>query len=219
MRDELHSLFMAICKIGIQLHEQEKDIEAHGILMKLVIALEKYPGLCDTRKRGALLEIARFYQDIGDQDEREWLLGKAAQIDNAPALHENTYRLLVQSLKETSERANDVVLKLWDNNFMDDGPSLAIPPIHRSAQHSNAAVASMMLAETNSNPNSSPASFDLKGLHVAAALGFVQNVTNFLRAGAQVDVFDIHHHTALFLAALKGHEGCCAVLIGKSRQS
>lgn len=214
IRDELHSLFMTICKIGLQLHDLEKDDAAHGILMKLVLALEKYPGLCDSRKRGALLKIARFYQDIRDQDELEWLLGKAAQTHDASALHENPCAWLVQSLTETSERARDALLKLWQNKFMVDGElPLAIPPIQRSAQHSNAGVVSIILARTNSNTHSLPALFDLQGIHVAATLGSEQNVINFLRAGAQVDVLDLHNQTALFLAAMKGHEGCCTVLI------
>lgn len=214
IRDELHSLFMTTCKIGLQLHELEKDDEAHGIFMKLVLALEKYPGLCDARKRGALLKIAKFYQDIRDQDELEWLLGKAAQTHSASAPHEDPCTLLVQSLTETSERARNVLVKLWQNKLMvDEEPSLAIPAIQRSAQHSNTGVASIMLARTNSNTHWSPALFNLQGIHVAATLGSEQNVLNFLRAGAQVDVLDFHSHTALFLAALKGHEGCCAVLI------
>lgn len=214
IRDELHSLFMTTCKIGLQLHELEKDEEAHGIFMKLVLALEKYPRLGGARYRGALLKIAKFYQDINDQDELEWLLGKAAQTHNASTLHESPCMWLVQSLTETSERTRDVLLKLWQNKLMIDGdPSLATPCIQRSAQHSNAGVASTMLAQTNSNVHSPPALFDLQAIHVAATLGSEQNVINFLRAGAQVDVLDIHNQTALFLAAAKGHEGCCAVLI------
>ncbi len=205
---------MTTCKIGLQLHGRERDDEAHGIFMKLVLALEKYPGLCDARKRGGLLKIARFYQDIKDQDELEWVLGKAAQTHNDSMLHENPCPLLVQSLAETSEKAREALLKLFANKLMIDGePSLAIPPVQRSAQHSNAGVASEMLAWKNSNTHSSPALFNLQGIHVAATRGSEHNVINFLRTGAQVDVLDIHHQTALFLAAAKGHEGCCAVLI------
>ena len=214
IRDELHSLFMTICKIGLQLHGLEKDDEAQGIFMKLTLALEKYPGLCDTRKHGALHKIAKFFQDINDQDESEWLLGKAAQTHNASTLHESPCEWLVQSLTKTSERSRGVLLKLWQNELMiDGGPSLATPCIQRSAQHSNPGVASTMLARTNSNTDPSPALFNLQGIHVAATLGSEQNVKIFLDAGAQVDALDFHNQTALFLAAAKGHESCCAVLI------
>lgn len=213
IRDELHSLFMTICQIGLQLHEQEKDGEAHGIFMKLVLALEKYPGMFDARKRGALHKIAHFYQDIGDQDEMEWLLWKAAQTHNASALPENPCSL-VQSLTETSERASNVLLELLQSKLMDDeGAPLAISPIQRSAQHSNAGVTSLVLAQTNIDTYSLSALFGLQGIHVAATQGSEQNVINFLGAGAQVDVLDRNNQTPLFLAAAKGHEGCCAVLI------
>ena len=216
IRAELHSLFMAICKTGLQLHELEKDDIAHAILTKLVLTLEKYPGLCDPQKSGALLKIAKFYEDIGDQDEMEWVLGIAAQTHNASALHENPCQLLVQSLLENSNRARDVLLKLWQNKFMVDGEaSLAIPPIQRSAQYSVAGVTSTMLAQTTSDTHSAPALFNLQGIHVAALLGSKENVVNFLQAGVQVDVLDLHNHTALFLAAAKGHEECCAALITK----
>ena len=214
IRDELHSLFITTCKIGLELHELEKDDEAHGIFMKLTLALEKYPGLCDARKHGALHKIAKFFQDINDQDESEWLLGKAAETHNASTLHESPCEWLVQSLIKTSERPRGVLLKLWQSKLMSDGePSLATPCIQRSAQHSNPGVASTMLARTNSNTDPSPALFSLQGIHVAATLGSEQNVKTFLDAGAQVDVCDIHKQTALFLAAAKGHESCCAVLI------
>ena len=214
IRDGLHWLFMTICKIGLQLHELQKDDEAHGIFMKLILALEKYPGLCDDRKRGALLKIAKFYQDIRDQDELEWLLGKAAQTYEISELLEAPCEWLARSLPETSERARDVLFNLWQNNLMVDAESpLAIPPIQRSAQHSNPGIASIMLARTAQDTLSSPALFNLQPLHVAATIGSTENVTNFLRAGAQVDVLDYHKHTALFLAAANGHDRCCEVLI------
>ena len=215
IRDEFHSLFMRICQLGLQLHERGMDKDAGLIFMKLMIALEKYPGLGDDRKNRALWNIAKFNLDIEDQDEYEWTLTKVAETHDNPMHQEDPCLPLVDSLTKSSKRAGHDLLKLWKTHYMTDGEtSLAIPPIQRSAQYRNAGVASRLLAPLNSVANSPPALFNQEGLHLAATRGYKQNLKNFLGAGAQVDAPDLHKHTALFLAAAKGHEECCAELIG-----
>ena len=190
--------------------------------MKVLLALEKYPGLCDGRKRGALLKIARFFQETRDQDELEWALVKAAETHDTSTLHENPCPPLAISFSKTSGRTRQVLLKLWQNSFLVDEahlPSLAVPPIQRSAQHRNAGVASTLLDRPNSITRSPAALFNQEGLHLAASLGLTPTLTNFISAEAPVDAVDIHHHTALFLAAAKGHDDCCAVLLAAGADS
>ena len=214
IKDRFHSLFMQTCQLGLQFHKQGMDNDAGPILKELITALERYPGLGYERKYNALWNIAEFYGAKGDHDEHEWVLTKATEAHD-PLLHPNDpYQLLAASFSETSRRAADDLLKLWEDVFMvAEEASLAIPPIQRSAQHRNAGVASILSDRPNRIALSPPALFNLEGLHIAASRGYEQTLKTFLLAGAEVDAPDIHNHTALFLAAAKGYEKCCAELI------
>ena len=214
MSTEFHSLFSEICHSGLQLYERGLSIDACIIFMKLMNALERYPRLVDDRKIGAMRKIANFHKEMGDQDEYERVLDKAAKVHGASIYQENPCPPLATSLVETSNRAKYDLHKLWDKEYMSDGrTSLAIPPIQRSAQHRNAGVAASSLAHPNSIAQSPPALFNQESLHIAASLGNEEILKVLLKAGAQVDDPDIHRHTALFLAAAKGHDGCCVELI------
>ena len=211
--DGFHLLFVEICQLGLQLHERGMDNEACRIFMDLMIALVRYPGLCDDRKYGALCEIATFYLDIGDQDIHEWVLTKAAEAHDTLIDVKDPCPQLANSLTKTSRRAENDLRKLWEKQMAPVDTSLAIPPIQRSAQHRNAGVALALLAHPNSIAHSRPALFNQEALHIAATRNNEQNLKILLCAGAQVDAPDIHNHTALSLAAAKGHERCCAELI------
>ena len=213
--DIFHSLFMEVCQLGFELHERGMNSDADRIFMKLLIALEIYPGLADDRKNGALNKMASFYRELGGHDTYEWILTKAAEAHDDSIHQENPCPPLVASLIETSRRADHDLHELWEKYYMVPGEvSLAIPPIQRSAQHKNAGVASRLLARPNSIANYSlPALFNQEGLHIAATRGEEQILKNLLRRGVYVDAPDILNHTALYLAAAKGHEGCCAELI------
>ena len=214
IKDEFHSMFMRICQLGLEFHEQGMDNDAGPILKELILALERYPELGYERKYNALWNIANFYGDKGDQDEHEWVLTKATEAHD-PSLHpDDPCPLLAASYSQTSPRAANDLSKLWKEVWMVAGEtSLAIPPIQRSAQHKNAGVASILLDRPNRIAHSPPALFNQEGLHIAASRDNEQNLKTFLRAGAQVDAPNYHNHTALFLAAAKGHEECCAELI------
>ncbi len=215
IRDQFHTLFMEICQLGLQLHERGMDSDARVIFLKLMIALDiEYPGLGDDCKNGALLKMADFHHDTGDQDIHEWILKRAAEAPDT-SIHQGDPCLpLVASLTETSERANHDLKKLWDKHYMVPAEaSFAIPPIQRSTQHKNPGVASRLLDRPNAIALSPPALFNLEGLHIAATQGYEETLKNLLSAGAQVDALDLHGHTALFLAAAKGHKGCCSELI------
>ncbi len=217
IRDEFHSVFMEICQLGVQLHKGGMDGDADRIFRRLMRALDITPGLCDGSKTGALLKMADFHRDMGDPDEHEWILEKAAEAHDISIPQGDPCPPLVTSLTETSERAYHDLRKLWKKHYMVDEdaspPSLAIPPIQRSTQHKNPGVASRLLDRPNAIALSPPALFNLEGLHIAATQGDEETLKNLLSAGAQVDALDFHGHTALFLAAAKGHKGCCSELI------
>ena len=211
--DEFHLLFMELCQLGLQLHERGTDNDADHIFVRLMIALEKYPGLGDNRKNGALWNIAEFYRDIEDEDMHEWVLIRAAEAHDTPIDEKNPCLPLANSLIKTSKRAENDLHKLWKKQMAPVGTSLAIPPLQRSAQHGNSNVASALLAQPNSIEHSPPALFNQEGLHIAATRNDEQNLKILLHEGAQVDAPDIHKHTALSLAAAKGHARCCMELI------
>ena len=212
--DEFHSLFMGVCQRGFCLQEQGLHTDADRIFMKLLMALRSYHGSKDDRKNGALRRIARFYLDIGDEDEYERVLMMVTETDDIPIHQEDPYLQLADSFIESSKRAYQDLDKHWKKQYMAaEETSLAIPPIQRSAQHRNACVTTSLLGRPHLIAHSPPALFNRGALHIAATRGHEQNLKNILQAKAQVDALDLHNHTALFLAAAKGHEGCCAELI------
>ena len=215
--DAFHSLFIGVCQRGLQLQDQSMDIDAERVLMKLMMALKTYPGLNDGRKNGALRKIAQCFFDTGDQDEHERVLMMVTEADEIPFDQEDPCLRLADSLIETSKRTHHDLLKHWNEHYIAAGePSVAIPPIQRSAQHRNPGVAlSLMRDRPHKIANTPPALIERGALHIAATHGCEQNLKNLLDVGAYVDTLDLHKRTALFLAAAKGHEGCCAELINR----
>ena len=213
--DEFHSLFIGVCHRGFQLHELGLDIEADRVLLKLMMALRTYRGLCDDRKSVALRKIAQFFLDTGDQDEHERVLMMVTEADDIPVHQKDTCLRLADSLIETSKRAYHDLLEHWNEYYIAaEEPSVAIPPIQRSARHKNPRVTlSLMVDRLEDIANTPPALIERGALHIAATHGCEQNLKYLLDFGAQLDAVDLHGHTALFLAAAKGHEGCCAELI------
>ena len=213
IRDDHHRRFMRICHLGFQLHERGNTSDAERVFLKLYGTLQQYPGLGDDSKTSALEKMAHFFRDIGDRDECEWVLRKIAETH--PSIRQkNPDKMLASSLVETSKRADDFLLKLWENHYMVSGEtSLALPPIQRLAQLRCTNVGSILAHLPISVERSPPALANLEAIHIAAAQGEEESLGAYLAAGAPVDAVDYHNHTALFLAAVKGHDGCCEQLI------
>ena len=212
------SEFMEVCRRGFQLHELGMDIDAGLVFMKLMMTLRTYRGLCDDRKKGALRRIAQFFLDTGDQYEHERVLIMVTEADDIPGYQEDLYPQPADSLIETSKRAYHDHIKYWDKHYMDAGKaSVAVPPIQRSAQHKNPGVTSSLMRDRpHKIVNTPPTLIERGALHIAATHGREQNLKNLLRVGgARVDTRDLHSRTAPFLAAAKGHEGCCAELMNR----
>lgn len=212
--DEFHSLFMKICRGGLQLHDQGMDIDADRVFMKLMMALKTYRGLCDARKIGALRKIAQFFLDIGDQDEHERVLMMVTETDDIPVDQEDPCLRLADSFIETSKITYNYLLKHSKEHYIAGEPSVALPPIQRSAQHRNPDVTLRLMRDRADKIANTPPELIKRGaLHIAATHGCEQNLRNLLDIGAEIDARGLHERTALFLAAAKGHEECCAELI------
>ena len=213
IRDDYHWRFMRICHLGFQLHERGNTSDAERLFLRLYGTLQQYPGLSDDSKTSALQKMATFFRDVGDKDECEWVLKKIAET-HLSIRQRNPDKMLASSLVETSKRANDHLLKLWEDNYMDSAEtSLALPPIPRLAQLRCTNVAPILAHLPLSIERSPPALANLEAIHIVAAQGEEESLGAYLAAGAPVDAADFHNHTALFLAAVKGHDGCCEQLI------
>lgn len=215
IREEIHCLFIYIYDLASQADARMHAGLAQEIMLKLLLALERYPGLCDGPKRGALLKIAFFFQKNNDLYEFEHILGKVADLHATPMvpLHPNPYPLLAESFTKTSEKAREVLASLWNEKFGVDAPmNLAIPPLQRAAQRPNVDVTLAVLQRPETH-YSAPAMLDQQALHIAAASGYSQILQQLINTGANLDARDLHSRTPLFLAAANGHDPCCEILL------
>ena len=217
IQEELHSLFIYIYELASEADARAQQGLAQETLLKLLLALERYPGLRDGKKCGVLLRIALFFQKSNDQCEFENVLMKVADLHQTPTLplRPNPYSLLAESLETTSEKAREILATLWQKHFGIDVPeNLAIPSLQRAAQQPNVNIALAVLSRSEAVHNT-PAMLGQQALHIAAASGYIQTLDNLINAGALIDARDLHSRTPLFLAAENGHEGCCSNLLAR----
>ena len=215
LKEELHSLFIYIYELASEADARAQQGLAQEILLKLLLALERYPGLRDGKKCGVLLKIALFFQRSNDQCEFENVLMKVADLHQIPTLplRPDPYPLLADSLWKTSEKARVILSTLWQQHFGIDVPeNLAIPSLQRAAQQPNVNVALAVLSHSGT-VHAAPAMLDQQALHIAAASGYIQTLDNLINGGALIDAQDLQGRTALFLAAENGHEPCCVSLL------
>ena len=213
--EELHSLFIYIFDLASEADARAQQGLAQEILLKLLLALERYPELCDGKKCGVLLKIALFFQRNDDPCEFENVLMKVADLHQAPTLplRPDPYPLLAESLWKTSEKAREILATLWQQHFgIDASENLAIPSLQRAAQRPNVNVALAVLSRSET-VHPAPAMLDQQALHIAAASGYIQTLDNLISGGALIDARDLHSRTPLFLAAENGHESCCSSLL------
>ena len=219
VKERLHYLFIKTYELGLQAEERAHQDQARWILLKLVLALERYPGLRDGRKRTALMRMALFFQNLEDRWEFEHILRNIADMYGFQEMsvlpsQQNPCYLLAESYSLSSEAIRRYLANLWqDTNGAADVPSdLAIPPLQRAAQNRNAGVASAVLSHSQTVP-SYTAMFNQQALHVAATCGNTQTLKELIQARVDVDARDLHQRTALSMAAANGHEECCLALL------
>lgn len=214
---ESHSLFIYIYDLASEADARVQQGLAREILLRLLLALERYPGLGDSKKCGVLLKIALFFQRSNDECEFEYVLVKVANLHQTATLplRPEPYSLLAESLWKTSEKAREVLATLWQEHLGIDVPeNLAIPCLQRAAQQPNVNIALAVLSRSETVRHA-PAMLDQQALHIAAASGYVHTLDNLINRGAFVDARDLHSRTPLFLAAENGHEQCCSNLLAR----
>ena len=209
---KLHLLFIGIYKLSVQAYEQGQYDQARWVLYALLFALDRYPVLCDDRRRGALLKMANMLQDLGHQWECEHILEIMTSMHTASVLPqgEDPCFLLAESLPRTSTIIGRVLIGLWEDTVGDgDAPRhLLVPALQRATHIRNAGVASAILVHQN-GVDSTPVMFDQQRLRVSAYLG----IPDFIPASQGIDDRDLCQRTALFLAAANGFDQCCSALI------
>lgn len=191
---------------------------AYGLIVKLLLVWQKYPGLYDDQKRGALLGMAFFFKKYNDRDEYEYVLGKMADMVDPPIIPIDRDRaepsqLLAESFLESDGEA---LTPFWKKHFAKDNmPSdVVIPPPQRAAQYRNPKIAEIILS-TQKSLNGAPAISNLESVHIAAAMGNVETLSTFIEKadGQNVDARDAQSQTPLFLAAANGRQDCCRLLL------
>ena len=215
IQEEIHYLFIYIYDLASQADTWRDVGLAQEILLKLLLALERYPGLWDGQKQGALLKIAFFFYKNNDLREFEYIVGRLADLDATPILplQPNPYPLLAESFSKTSEKAREVLASLWHKKFRVDAPmNLAIPPLQRAAQRPNVDV-TLAVLQRPENHSSAPAMLNQQALYIAAASGYSQVLEQLINTKAVVDARDLYNRTPLFLAAANGHDLCCEILL------
>ena len=211
------SVYIYIYELSSEADARAQQGLAQEILLKLLLALERYPGLRDGKKCGVLLKIALFFQRSNDQCEFENVLMKVADLHQTPTLplRPNPYPLLAESLWKTSEKAREILATLWQQHFGIDVPdNLAVPSLQRAAQQPNVNIALAVLSHPETI-RAAPAMLDQQPLHFPAASGSIQILDNLINGGALIDAQDLQGRTPLFLAAENGHEPCCSSLLAR----
>ena len=217
LKEQLHSLFIYIYELASEADARAQQGLAQEILLKLLLAFERYSGLRDGKKCGVLLRMALFFQKSNDQCEFENVLMKVADLHQTPTLplRPNPYPLLAESLWKTSEKAREILASLWQQYFGVDVPdNLAIPSLQRAAQQPNVNVALAVLSRSETI-HAAPAMLNQQPLHIVAASGYIQTLDNLINNGALIDAQDLQGRTPLFLAAENGHEPCCSSLLAR----
>ena len=217
IKEELHLTFINLTTLGLRIASRGNHDQAQWILTKLLLAMEKYPGLYDSGKKAALLKIALFFQEIEDYFEFEYVLSKVASIHGIspmPDQGEDPCSLLAQSYPKTSQKVDHAMARLWDKAFAISNapPDLCIPPLQRALQLPDVAIASGVLSHLPGEPPRRSL-FNQHPLHVAATNGKSQALTELIASGADVETRDINNRTPFFLAAMNGHTDCCQALL------
>lgn len=113
--DKLQTLFIYIGELALEANRRSLQDLAHLVFLKPIYALQKYPDLCDGRKRPMLQEIAFFFEKTGDQNEFEHIMERVNCISNDPGLLAvaDTHQFLSGPYIKNSEAASKVFSSHW----------------------------------------------------------------------------------------------------------
>ncbi len=212
---KLHFLFIYIYRIGAEADGRGLCDRARWILLALLLALDKYPGLVDGRKGHVLLKIALIFQRLGHRWESEHILGKVAGIYEFSALspHEDPCYLLAGSFPDSSELIKSTLAKLWQETTGEEyrDLNLNLPPLHRAVQDRNPGIIMAILSDP-SGISSHPSASQQSAQDTASPITpLMSNDMGMVQANTEER--DFRTRTALFLAVANGDERCCDALI------
>ena len=211
-------LVIKLFSMIVTLDSQEKQDLANGQMLKLLLTLQKYPGLCDDQKRGVLSDMALLFHKNGDLDEYQYILGIIADMVDPPIIpiNQDACDLLATSILESD---GQVLTQFWKKHFAKSNmPSdQLVPPPQRAAQHRNPRIADIILSRQK-NILGAPAISNLESVHIAAAMGNVDTLSTLIdnADGRNVDARDAQKQTPLFLAAANGRQDCCELLLHRN---
>ncbi|KAM0795911.1 hypothetical protein BDR22DRAFT_893753 [Usnea florida] len=212
----LHSLFIYIYKICVELDGRGQCDRVRWILFAIVSALYKYPGLVDGRKGHVLLRIALTFQRLGHRWESEHILVKLAGMYGVSALapHDDPCYLLAGSFPDSSELIKTSLANLWQETVGGDpfDLNLRVPPLHRAVQERNPGIVMAILSDANGLNTHPPAIRQQSPEDTASRIG--PSIPNIVApSAASTEERDLRNRTALFLAVTNGDEGCCHALL------
>lgn len=218
-KEEFHTLYIKLYYMIEELDSRgNQDLAngllANGLMSKLLLTEQKYPGLCDDQKRGVLMDMASFFKRNEDKYEHEYVLGKVADMvdPHIMPVDKDPCHLLATSFLEGD---GEGLKPFWKKHFARSNmPSdLVVPPLQRAAQHRNPKIAGNILSRQDSI-NGIPAIFNLESVHIAAAMGNSATLSTLTGTdGLDINARDVHRQTPLFLAAKNGHQDCCKLLL------
>lgn len=215
--EKLHSLFIYIYRIGVEADSRGQCDRARWILLALLLALDKYPGLVDGRKGHVLLKIAFTFQRLGHRWESEHLLEKVAGMYGFSALvpHEDPCYLLAASFTDSSEMIKSTLAKLWQETIGGDHPklNLNVPPLHRAVQDRNPGIIMAIMSDPSGLSFHPDISFGQQSPQDAASPVIPSTSNQNTPVGANTEERDFRNRTALFLAVANGDGPCCYALI------
>ena len=214
---ELHSLFIYIYRIGVEADGRGQYDRARWILLALLSALDKYPGLVDGRKGHVLLKIALILQRLGHRWESEHILKKISGMYGSSTLvpHENPSYLVAGSFLHSSDLIKSTLAKLWQETVGGDylDPNLmSVPPLHRAVQDRNPGIIMAILSDPT-GVSSHPPTVDQQSPQNTAGSSSPTMSNIITQVGANTEERDLRSRTALFLAVANGDESCCYMLI------
>lgn len=212
-----HRLFLEICEISLECDRRGFPDLASSILSKLFLAANKFDGIYDGRKRAVIGRVLDFFERQEDHDSASYLLTKLANLTDMTKspLGTGLCKSLAKKLEVRSKVNRQALGAIWaDTHGENGGPNLFVPPhLLASKECRENVVAS--LVDHLSALRDQPGLFQLRDLHIAAAMGDATTLEKVLSGQVKVDQLDEFHRTPLFLAAANGHADCCSQLLRK----
>ena len=216
--DKVHTLFVEICNLGLEIDSQ-RDLELAGLLLtRLLFATAECPDIYDSRKRRILVEVLKLFQRSGDHKSEQFVWKKLGAINEKSdsQLDEEIYRKFADSLVRTSKSTKHDLNQIWQTQCgrVEPPATMSLPP-HLVASRLCTARTYAPVAGYLPGVDSHRGILDLHPIHVAAAAGTTSLVKALIPKITEIDIRDHYSRTPLYIAASKGHHECCSLLLSE----